>query len=69
MGMKELLKLDYLILWQFIGFLAFFFLSNNSFKSVILYFSFMIFFCYWLIKICFSKEVIMPKKIISNKKV
>lgn len=65
MKIKDFLTFDYLVLAQFIGFLMFWFLSNNPYKSVILYFSFMVFFCYWLIKIVFSKELSTPK----NKKV
>lgn len=52
---------DYIILLQLVGFLLFHFISHNPFKSVILYFSFMVFFCYWLIKIVFSKEVTNKK--------
>jgi len=60
-GTKMKIKLDYLILAQLVGFLLFYFISSNPFKSVILYFSFMTFFCYWIIKISFSEKL-------SNKK-
>lgn len=59
--LKKLFSFDFAVLLQLVVFLLLYFYSNNSYKSVILYFSFMIFFCYWMIKIVFSKEVINKK--------
>lgn len=69
-GLKEAAKklhLDYMVLAQLVFFMLFFFFSRSPFKSVILYFSFMIFFSYWLIKIVFSKEIIDERKDINKK--
>lgn len=49
---------DYLVLLQFVAFLFFYFLSHNSYKTPITYFSFLTFFGYWLIKIVFAKEIV-----------
>lgn len=68
MKFKKIFTLDFLILIQFVGVILFWFLSHNSYKSVILYFSFMIFFCYWILKIVFAKEIIKEDLISSNKK-
>lgn len=65
----KILSVDSLVLIQFIGFLVFFFASHNPYKSVMLYFSFMTFFCYWLIKIVFSKDAFQNKDSEANKKV
>jgi len=60
---------DWLVLYQFVGFLMFYILSNYPYRSIVAYFSFMIFFSYWLIKLLFSKDLMKPKEEISNKKV
>jgi hypothetical protein len=45
--------LDYILLIQFVGFLIFYFLSNNPYKSILLYFSLILFISYWIVKLFF----------------
>jgi len=48
--------LDYLILVQLIISILFVIISHNKYEYIVLYFSFVIFLGYWLIKGVFNKE-------------
>jgi hypothetical protein len=53
--------IDYLILSPLIFSILFYVLSDNPYKSIVVYLSFIIFFSYWMIRIIFNgkyKELI-----------
>jgi hypothetical protein len=50
--------ISYLFLVQMVAALLFYFLSHNSYKTVILYFSVVIFVAYWIIRLFFNNKKI-----------
>jgi len=51
-------SISYLFLAQLIIVLFFYFLSHNAYKTVILYFSLIIFISYWIIRMFFYNKKI-----------
>jgi len=54
---------DYIILSQLVLSLLFFIFSHNKYEAIVVYFSFIVFFSYWLIRIIFNPKY---SKLISN---
>lgn len=63
MGLKFIIIIDYLILAQLICSISVYFFSDFNYKNILILFSCIIFFCYWMIKIIFNPNM---EKIISS---